>query len=243
MNQIVARDPALGAGNRRPRGLRAGGDNEFVTREFFTVDHDFLRADELGFAPESGDTQFFEAAFFSLRPARDETILSLDDGCPVKGDMLGPLETQAAGVARLPVELDGAHEHLFGDSTAGEAGAGETLLFDDGDAGAELYGGFRGVRAGGAAADDDQIVIHGYSPALSSVARDVVRHRARLFGAERGFERGIDDRMIGVAHHVHRVFAAPDFFDLVPQHFAQHDDAVVGGGEPLARTVGDRPLR
>src|SRR5581483_617668 len=155
MDQLIARDPALGAGDSGPRGLRAGGDNEFVAREFFAVDGDFLRTGELGFAADHRYAQFFEAALFSLRPTGDEAVLALDDCGPVESDMLGSLETQPAGVARAPVKLDGAHEHLFGDSTAGEAGAGEALLFDNRRAGAQLHCGFGGVSARGAAADND----------------------------------------------------------------------------------------
>src|ERR1051325_8906735 len=160
MDQLVARDAALGAGDRRPRRLRAGGGNEFVPCEFFTADDYFLRSGELGLAADRRDALFLEPALFSFRPARDETVLARDRRGPVEGNVLGPFEAEPAGAARLPVKLDGAHEHLFRDSAAREAGSGEALFFDDSDARAELHRRFRGVRACGAAADDDQIVIH-----------------------------------------------------------------------------------
>ena len=65
-----------------------------------------------------------------------------------------------AGSLGAMKKLDGADQHLFGYSTAQQAGAGETFFLDDGDFGAKLVRRFRRIHAGGAAADDDQVVVH-----------------------------------------------------------------------------------
>ena len=64
---------------------------------------------------------------------------------------------------RAREQLDGANQHLLGNSTARQTGSGEAFFFDNRQVGAEFMGFLRGIDPGGAATNHNQIEIHSTS--------------------------------------------------------------------------------
>src|ERR1051325_7759969 len=114
-----------------------------------------MGSDKTRVTAQHRNPEFLRGGILAGGPTFHDLVLTRDHSRPVESQMFCSFDPQLLRMASASEKLDGAHEHLFGNSTGPETGAGKVFLFDNGDFGAQCMCGFHRAQSRGSSADDD----------------------------------------------------------------------------------------
>ena len=161
----VRDDAKFRAGDRQAHRMAAGADDDVLGGDALAADIERVRIDEGGARLEDGRAGVVEQPLVDAVEPADLAVLRGDQLRPVVRPLLD-LPAETGGVLGPGAVFAGLHQQLLRHAADIDAGAAPEPLLGDGDARAVTRGDARTAHARRAAADDEQVEVHG-GPLLS----------------------------------------------------------------------------
>ena len=146
--------------------MAAGGDDDVLGGDALAADIERVRIDEGGARLEAGGAGVVQQPLVDAVEPADLAVLGGDQLRPVVRPLLD-LPAETGGVLGPGAVFAGLHQQLLRHAADIDAGAAPEALLGDGDARAVARGDARAAHARRAAADHEQVEVHG-GPLLSA---------------------------------------------------------------------------